>query len=56
MTTEAFDAALFTIAQQAQAAREGGDYQAVTPSEADAERYVAAAAKFVAAVEAMIEA
>jgi uncharacterized protein (UPF0332 family) len=54
VTTDAFDAALFTLAQQAQAAREGGDYEAVTPSESDAERYVAGAADFLAAVEQML--
>jgi len=32
-------------------AREGGDYQAVTPSRDEAERYVARAGDFLAAVE-----
>lgn len=54
VTTEAFDAKLFTLAQHAQVAREGGDYQAVTPSADEAERYVAAAADFLAAVEQML--
>jgi uncharacterized protein (UPF0332 family) len=56
VATEAFDPALFTLAQHAQVAREGGDYQAVTPTAADAERYVEGAAEFVAAVEVMLSA
>lgn len=36
------------------AAREGGDYSAVTPSEEDAEHYVQGAADFLAAVEQML--
>jgi uncharacterized protein (UPF0332 family) len=52
--TDAFDATLFTTAQHAQVAREGGDYSAVTPSEEDAERYVQGAADFLAAVEQML--
>jgi uncharacterized protein (UPF0332 family) len=52
--TDAFDAALFTLAQHAQVAREGGDYQAVTPTKEEAERYVAGAADFLAAVERML--
>jgi len=54
VTTDAFDAALFTTAQHAQVAREGGDYSAVTPSEEAAERYVQGAADFLAAVEQML--
>lgn len=54
VATDAFDAGLFTVAQHAQVAREGGDYQAVTPSEEEAKRYVAAAADFLTAVEQMI--
>jgi len=55
VTTDAFDAALFTLAQHAQVAREGGDYQAVTPSrEEEAERYVAGATDFLTAVEQML--
>ena len=54
VTTDAFDAALFTLAQHAQVAREGGDYQAVTPSEEDARRYVEGAGEFLAAVEQML--
>jgi uncharacterized protein (UPF0332 family) len=53
--TDAFDPALFTLAQHAQVAREGGDYQAVTPSEEEAERYVVGAGDFLAAVERMLD-
>ena len=52
--TDAFDAALFTLAQHAQAAREGGDYEAVKPSREEAERYVGGAGDFIAAVERML--
>jgi uncharacterized protein (UPF0332 family) len=52
--TDAFDADLFTTAQHAQVAREGGDYSAVTPSEDEAARYVRGAADFLAAVERML--
>lgn len=55
VTTDAFDAALFTLAQHAQVAREGGDYQAVTPSAEEARRYVEGAADFLAAVGEMLE-
>lgn len=54
VTTDAFDPALFTLAQHAQAAREGGDYAAVTPSEEETKRYVEGAADFLAAVEEML--
>jgi uncharacterized protein (UPF0332 family) len=54
VTTDAFDAALFTKAQHAQVAREAGDYQAVTPSPEQAQDYVAAAEKFLTAVEQML--
>jgi uncharacterized protein (UPF0332 family) len=54
VTTDAFDAALFTLAQHAQAAREGGDYEAVTPSPEEAQRYVDGAADFLVAVEEML--
>lgn len=54
--TDAFDAALFTMAQHAQAAREGGDYEAVTPSDEEAARYVNGAPEFLAAVERMLDA
>lgn len=55
VTTDAFDAGLFTIAQHAQVAREAGDYQAVTPTAEEAEHYVAGAADFLSAVERMLE-
>ncbi len=54
VTVDAFEAALFTLAQHAQVAREGGDYSAVTPSQEEAERYVTGAADFLAAVEQML--
>ncbi|MBS1679225.1 MAG: hypothetical protein JST08_17750 [Actinobacteria bacterium] len=56
VVTDAFDAALFTLAQHAQAAREGGDYEAVKPSRPEAERYVVGAGDFIAAVERMLDA
>jgi len=56
VTVDAFDAALFTLAQHAQVAREGGDYAAVTPSAEEASRYVDGAAEFIAAVEQMLAA
>ncbi len=56
VTTDAFDAALFTLAQHAQAAREGGDYEAITPSKEEAQRYVDGAAEFIAAIEEMLDA
>lgn len=55
VTTDAFDAALFTLAQHAQVAREGGDYEAVTPSAEETQRYVEGAADFVSAVLQMLE-
>lgn len=55
VTTDAFDAGLFTIAQHAQVAREAGDYQAVTPTAEEAEHYVAGAADFLSAVERMLQ-
>ena len=56
VVTDAFDAGLFTLSQHAQAAREGGDYEAVTPSEEEAHRYVDGAADFIASVERMLSA
>lgn len=55
VTTDAFDAGLFTIAQHAQVAREAGDYQAVTPTAEEAEHYVSGADDFLSAVERMLE-
>lgn len=54
VTSDAFDAELFTVAQHAQVAREAGDYSAVTPSVEQAEHYVAGAGEFLAAVERML--
>jgi uncharacterized protein (UPF0332 family) len=54
VTTDAFDAGLFTMAQHAQAAREGADYAAVTPTGEEASRYVSGAADFIAAIEQML--
>ncbi|MGA8745464.1 MAG: HEPN domain-containing protein [Solirubrobacterales bacterium] len=54
VATGAFDQHLHSLAQQAQEAREGGDYEAVTPDPSDAERFVDGAADFVTAVEAML--
>lgn len=54
VTTDAFDADLFTRAQHAQVAREAGDYSAVTPRQEQAEEYVEAAGEFLAAVERML--
>ena len=56
VVTDAFDDALFQLAQQAQTAREGADYEATTPSEEEAQRYVDGAAQFVAGVESMLAA
>jgi uncharacterized protein (UPF0332 family) len=52
--TDAFDDALYRLCQQAQTAREGADYEAVTPSEEEARRYVDGAGEFIAAVERML--
>lgn len=51
----AFDQHLHALAQQAQEAREGADYEAKTPPAAEAERYVEGAAEFLAAVERMLD-
>jgi uncharacterized protein (UPF0332 family) len=53
VVTDAFDDDLFALAQQAQTAREEGDYEAVTPAVEDAKRYLDGAAEFIAAVEQM---
>ena len=48
VVTDAFDDALFQLAQQAQTAREGADYEAATPSEEEeAQRYVDGAVEFL---------
>lgn len=56
VTSDAFDDALYRLSQHAQTAREGADYEAATPSEEEAGRYVDGAAAFVDAVEAMLAA
>jgi uncharacterized protein (UPF0332 family) len=52
---DVFDQHLYALAQKAQEAREGGDYEAITPSRSDAEAIVAGAGDFVAAVERMLD-
>jgi uncharacterized protein (UPF0332 family) len=52
--TGAFDQHLQSLAHQAQEAREGGDYEAITPEPEKAEEIVAGAGDFVAAVERML--
>lgn len=54
VATGAFDQHLHSLAQQAQEAREGADYEAITPDPAKAKEYVDGAAEFVAAVERML--
>jgi uncharacterized protein (UPF0332 family) len=53
VATGAFDQDLHSLAQQAQEAREGGDYEAITPDPEAAKRYVEGAAEFIAEIEAM---
>lgn len=50
----AFDQGLHALAQQAQEAREGADYEAITPDPGKAERCVEGASEFIAAVEHML--
>lgn len=54
VATGAFDQSLHSLAQQAQEAREGADYEAKTPPAEEAKRYVSGAADFIAAVEDML--
>jgi uncharacterized protein (UPF0332 family) len=54
VTTGAFDQHLHAMAQGAQRTREEGDYEAITPARDDAERIVAGAANYIAAVEKML--
>ena len=54
VTTGAFDEGLHSLAHQAQEAREGGDYEAITPEPRKAEAIVSGAGEFVAAVERML--
>ena len=55
VTTGAFDQHLHTMAQGAQRTREEGDYEAITPDRGEAERIVAGAAEYIAAVEHMLD-
>lgn len=54
VATGAFDERLHTLAQRAQKAREGGDYEAITPDPQEAGEIVSGATDFVAAVEHML--
>lgn len=56
VATGAFDQHLHSLAQQAQEAREGADYEAIAPDPAKANGYVEGAAEFVEAVEHMLAA
>jgi uncharacterized protein (UPF0332 family) len=55
VTTGAFDQHLHAMAHDAQRTREEGDYEAITPDRAEAERIVAGAAEYIAAVEHMLD-
>lgn len=55
VTTGAFDQHLHAMAHDAQRTREEGDYEAVTPDRGEAQRIVAGAADYIAAVEHMLE-
>lgn len=55
VATGAFDQGLHSLAQQAQGAREGADYEAKMPPAEEAKRYVSGAAEFLAAVEEMLD-
>ncbi|MFL5900829.1 MAG: HEPN domain-containing protein [Solirubrobacterales bacterium] len=54
VVTDAFDEKLYTLAINAQGARERGDYEAVTPSSAEAKEIVDGVDTFVVAVEHML--
>ncbi len=54
VATGAFDENLHSLAQRAQKAREGADYEARTPDPAVAEAFVDGASEFIAAVEHML--
>jgi uncharacterized protein (UPF0332 family) len=54
VVTDVFDDGLFRLAQNAQTAREQGDYEAVKQSREKAQEIVAAAGEFLAAVETML--
>ncbi len=55
VTTGAFDQHLHAMAHDAQRTREEGDYEAITPDRGEAERIVAGAADYIAAVERMLD-
>jgi uncharacterized protein (UPF0332 family) len=55
VTTGAFDQHLHAMAQGAQSTREKGDYEAITPDRGEAERIVAGADDYIAAVEHMLD-
>ena len=52
--TGVFDQHLHSLAHQAQEAREGGDYEAITPKPEQANTIVEGAADFIAAIERML--
>ncbi len=54
VTTGVFDQHLHAMAHDAQRTREEGDYEAITPDRGEAERIVAGAADYIAAVEHML--
>jgi len=56
VATGAFDQGLHSLAQQAQRAREGVDYEAKAPAVEEAARYVDGAGEFLAGVERMLDA
>jgi len=56
VATDVFDRALFGYTQRAQEARQEGDYEAAPLSLDLAEEFLEAAERFVAAVEAMLDA
>jgi uncharacterized protein (UPF0332 family) len=55
VSTGAFDESLHALATSAQRTRERGDYEAITPDPAEAEKVVEGASAFVDAVEQMLE-
>jgi uncharacterized protein (UPF0332 family) len=55
VATGAFDQHLHALAQGSQDTREKGDYEAITPDRGDAERIVAGAADYIAAIEEMLD-
>jgi uncharacterized protein (UPF0332 family) len=55
VSTGAFDEKLHALATSAQRTRERGDYEAITPDLAEAEKVVEGASDFVDAVEQMLE-